>query len=203
MYFLANSEDRKSNKLAESNGFKLTDIRITFETELEHSCLIDQNNHNSIYPAALEDLEQLKRIASANHIDSRFYYDGNFPLQKCDEFFAAWIEKSFHGFADAVLVAKSGETVRGYVTCSIDDQGNGNIGLVGVNPVCRGEGVGKLLVNSALEWFAKKGVSAVTVVTQGRNVKAQRLYQSNGFLTESLKIWYHKWFNQNRSTQIF
>jgi len=32
------------------------------------------------------------------------------------------------------------------------------------------------------------------VVTQGRNLAAQRLYQRNGFVTASLQLWYHRWF---------
>jgi len=33
----------------------------------------------------------------------------------------------------------------------------------------------------------------VTVVTQGLNVPAQRLYQKSGFLVSSVYLWYHLW----------
>ena len=46
---------------------------------------------------------------------------------------------------------------------------------------------------SALDWFATQGVEKVTVVTQGRNGAAQRLYQRCGFVTGSIHLWYHKW----------
>ena len=32
------------------------------------------------------------------------------------------------------------------------------------------------------------------VVTQGRNIAGQRLYQRCGFLTRSVELWYHKWY---------
>jgi ribosomal protein S18 acetylase RimI-like enzyme len=32
-----------------------------------------------------------------------------------------------------------------------------------------------------------------TVVTQGRNIASQRLYQKHGFVTQSIQLWYHRW----------
>jgi hypothetical protein len=34
----------------------------------------------------------------------------------------------------------------------------------------------------------------MTVVTQGRNRGAQRLYQQCGFLSRDLQLWHHKWY---------
>lgn len=194
LFFLADSSGKKTIDLAEKNKFKLTDIRITLEKYLtDHSASDYQKN---IASASHKDVSQLKQIASANHRDSRFYYDGNFLREKCDELFATWIEKSCEGFADIVLTAKTGDIVNGYITCSVDENRVGNIGLVGVNPVSQGKGVGKILITSALNWFAENKAEKITVVTQGRNVKAQRLYQKNGFVIDSLKLWYHFWFDQ-------
>ena len=36
----------------------------------------------------------------------------------------------------------------------------------------------------------------ITVVTQGRNARAQRLYQRAGFVTESVRLWFHRWFDR-------
>jgi hypothetical protein len=33
------------------------------------------------------------------------------------------------------------------------------------------------------------------VVTQGHNVAAQRVYQREGFLTKTVSLVYHQWFN--------
>ena len=43
-----------------------------------------------------------------------------------------------------------------------------------------------------------QGAQAVTVVTQGRNRAAQRLYQQCGFLSRDLQLWYHKWYPRSR-----
>ena len=71
----------------------------------------------------------------------------------------------------------------------------GQIGLVGVHPDARGNGVGAALVNAGLRWFGSVGARDVAVVTQGQNVTAQRLYQRCGFATSRIELWYHKWFS--------
>ncbi|MGP0101640.1 MAG: GNAT family N-acetyltransferase, partial [Solirubrobacteraceae bacterium] len=68
------------------------------------------------------------------------------------------------------------------------------IGLLGVSPQARRKGIGKNLVLAAIDWFRTQGVPSVTVVTQGNNLPAQRLYQQHGFLSHDLQIWYHKWY---------
>ena len=50
------------------------------------------------------DLQQLKEIARRSHIESRFYFDGRFPMARCNELFELWIERSCLGWADAVFV---------------------------------------------------------------------------------------------------
>jgi RimJ/RimL family protein N-acetyltransferase len=41
-----------------------------------------------------------------------------------------------------------------------------------------------------------KGAGRITVVTQGRNVAALRLFERCGFLVESSEVWLHKWYEQ-------
>lgn len=194
LYFLADSEDKETIKLAEKQKFHLTDIKITLEINLKNTLLPNSDSDKMIQTASDKDIEQLRALASVNHYDSRFYYDGNFSLEKCNELFATWIENSCKGYADVVLAAKDKGKIQGYITCSIDNKQKGSIGLVGVGPNSQGKGIGRLLVTSALKWFGENNISDITVVTQGRNIKAQRLYQRNGFVSESLKIWYHYWF---------
>jgi dTDP-4-amino-4,6-dideoxy-D-galactose acyltransferase len=50
------------------------------------------------------------------------------------------------------------------------------------------------VVRAAQAFFLAQGVTEVTVVTQGRNIEAQRLYQKCGFLSRAIYYWYHKWF---------
>ena len=47
----------------------------------------------------------------------------------------------------------------------------------------------------AARWFEQEDAEKIRVVTQGRNVAAQRLYQKCGFASSSMEIWFHRWFS--------
>ena len=95
--------------------------------------------------------------------------------------------------AGAVLVAKGERHAAGYVSCHVDGAA-GEIGLFAVSEEARGRRLGRDLMDAACVWFAGHGVTRVTVVTQGTNVRAQRTYQRRGFLIGKVELWYHRWF---------
>ena len=64
--------------------------------------------------------------------------------------------------------------------------------LIAVDQAHRGGGVGRALVDSALAWAAARGLARIELVTHGRNVAAQRLYQRCGFVTRRVQLQYHK-----------
>jgi ribosomal protein S18 acetylase RimI-like enzyme len=196
LYFLADADDALSTQLAQQHRFDLVDVRMTLDLR-SFDTLPDADPHTSIRPCAPDDVPALRAIAKLGHRDSRFYYDPHFPNALCDTLYETWIEKSCAGDADAVLVAEDQGRLAGYISCHLDEQTSGRIGLVGVAAAARGKGIGLALVGQALGWFAAQDTHLVSVVTQGRNVQAQRLYQRSGFLTRSVQLWYHRWFSQD------
>ena len=193
LYFLADATDPITVSLAEKNGFHLVDVRITLERQLR-DIPPERPIPGVIRLGTALDGPALHTIASHSHRDSRFYSDPNFPRSRCDALYQTWIEKSLNGYAEAVLVAElDGETV-GYVSCHLGSTAAGQIGLFAVGPNARRRGLGQDLLRESLRWFASKGALQVNVVTQGRNVSAQRTYQRCGFETQALKLWYHRWF---------
>ena len=193
LYFLADSTDMQTSRLAENNSFNLVDIRVTLELLLNTEPAPGQSRLN-VRGAVEQDIPILKSIARVSHRDSRFYYDGNFPTSLCDALYEVWIEKSCRGWAKEVLVAEVGGEPVGYISCNLPTPKTGRIGLVGVGQLAQGKGLGKDLLQEALRWFKEQGVDSVTVATQGRNVRAQRVYQRSGFVTRSVELWFHKWF---------
>ena len=189
LYFLADAADPETVRLAERNNFDFVDIRTTFERSLENL----PAESTVVRQARAEDLPHLKRITGRSFSDSRFYYDSHFDRQRCDEFYATWIERSCQGYADCVLVADLNRQAAGFVTCRLGPSQVGSIGLIAVDASAQGSGLGRCLLVSALHYFRDRGMTAATVVTQGRNLKSQRLYQRGGFLTQSIGLWYHRW----------
>jgi ribosomal protein S18 acetylase RimI-like enzyme len=167
----------------------------------------------TIRPAAASDLPMLRRLAAVSHRDSRFYFDSHFERERCDALYAAWIEKSCHDPHGTVLVAEmpdpdcaatagdlltvgdpAGARLAGYVTASAaPGSGTGRIGLLAVATPAQGQGAGGRLVSAALAWLDARGADPVQVVTQGRNLRAQRLYQRYGLRSRAVELWYHRW----------
>ena len=190
VYFLADSDDAETVRVAERHGFAFVDVRVTLECSLEARGA--QGTDLPIRAAVPSDVPALRSIATVAHTDSRFYFDPQFPRERCDELYATWIEQSCRGGADLTLVGVLDDGPCGYLTCHANES-IGSIGLVGVAPAARGRGVGRALVDGALAFFAAREVTRVRVVTQARNVAAQALYQRHGFRTTAVQLWYHRW----------
>jgi ribosomal protein S18 acetylase RimI-like enzyme len=200
LYFLARSDEPSVLRVTQMHGFDLVDIRITYSLELSNlSSIPYRHSEVLVRPSESVDLLVLKRIARYSYTDSRFYADEHFPRQLCDSLYETWIDRSCAGYADIVFVAESNQTPVGYITCHLDTVNKqGSIGLVGVANQAQNQGVGQALIRQALAWFEAQKMLKGTIVTQGRNITAQRLYQKNGFLTKSVQLWYHKWYKAKK-----
>ena len=206
LYFLADSGDPETAPLAEDSGFRLVDLRVTLERRgasgsrsgtASGLARAETTTPLRVRPATAADLPELRRIAAASHRDSRFYHDRHFGRRRCDALYAGWIETCCTDPAGVVLVAAVPDPAgrpAGYVTGTIGEDGEGRIGLFAVAADARGQGVGGALIATVLDWFAGRGADPVSVVTQGRNVRAQRLYQRFGMRTRSIEPWFHRWW---------
>jgi len=199
LYFLSRADDPATIQIAGQHGFGLVDIRVTFEC----GAMDSQDSTRPVLPAGTsirsvqpDDLPGLQAMARTGHRGTRFYSDSHFPRQRVEDLYSTWITLESQGRAQTVLVATSATNQPlGYVSCHLDPaRREGQIGLAGVCPEVRGRGIGKNLVLTAMDWFRAQGTHEVTVVTQGNNRAAQRLYQQCGFLSRDLQLWYHKWY---------
>jgi dTDP-4-amino-4,6-dideoxy-D-galactose acyltransferase len=190
VYFLAESSDAPSAHVAEDGGFRLMDLRV----ELRRPAAGDETT-GELRPASPADPDALRAIARASHGVTRFYADPNFPDDRCDDLYDTWISRSLEGWADEVLVAEVDGRPVGYVSCHLDRAaGAGSIGLIAVDEVARGGGVGLTLSRGAVAWCRERGAQKMSVVTQGRNAAALRTFQRAGFLVDSVGLWFHKWY---------
>lgn len=203
LYFLADSNHPNTIRLAEGFGFQLVDIRVSLRCDLTDWQLINPRQYTSplsLRIAKKDDIPQLRNIARQVYNQTRFFADPNFDKDKCGEMYEIWIQKSIEGLADIVWVAEDENLPCGYVSCHIlKESPQARIGLVGIGLQFQGKGVGQALIHKALNWCNENGIESVSVVTQGSNINAQRLYQRCGFRSESIQLWYHKWWNMDNS----
>jgi dTDP-4-amino-4,6-dideoxy-D-galactose acyltransferase len=189
LYLLADSDRPETLVAAQASGFQLVDVRVTLERPLAGLAA-------AVTPVVRlcrdSDTLELRELARASHRDSRFYADPRFPRDLCDRLYETWIDRSIHGWADCVLVAEADSAPAGYLSCHLSAAA-GSIGLLAVGAEHRGRGFGFQLVHAALQYFRDQGMEKATVVTQGRNITSQRLYQRCGFFTGAMQFWYHWW----------
>jgi len=198
LYFLAQPDCTRTIQTAERSGFNLVDIRVTLECTHLDPLTSDTRKSADILirPAQPQDLPGLQAIARTAHCDTRFFSDAHFSRARAEALYATWIELEYQGRAQQVFVAAvNSNSAVGYLSCHYDTTSAvGQIGLVGIDSNFRGQGLGQALVLTSLRWFAGQNARRVTVVTQGKNLAAQRLYQRCGFLIANLQLWYHKWY---------
>lgn len=204
LYFLSRADDADTVRIAEDSHFRLVDMRMTFARRLSSETRLTENppgDSSPVRPVRSADIGALQTIARQSYLDTRFYFDLNFPRRLSDRLYETWIQRSCEGYADTVLVAElAGEPV-GYISCHLDTESRaGKIGLVGVSPHAQGQGLGSQLVQGAVEWFRAQHMHTVSVATQARNCAAQRLYQRCGFLVQNVQLWYHKWYEHTGLT---
>ena len=192
--YLCNCHDRKSVNYAESNKYNFKDIRLTFEKSLNLKSSQDRSHHQKFKKATMKEFIDLKRISKSIYKDSRYYFDTTFNIKKVQEFYDQWLYKAINNLYDnECLIYSVKEKPVAYCTLRYLNQETAVIGLLGVGKKFSGKGYGKKLMNEVYYFLNVKGIKKVLVVTQGRNFKAQRFYQREGFLTENTELWYHKW----------
>lgn len=193
-FLLIDEKDADTRRRADAGPFRLVDQRITLTRPVRAS---DQSSPGdrprAVRPSRSDDIPHLRAIARVCHRLTRFYADPGFPSARCHELYETWIEKSCRGYADQVLVGEWNHAPAGYLSCHLREPGLGQIGLFAVAESARGQSLGRQLIVTATEWFARQGVSDVAVATQARSRVARRVYERQGFVTTSVGYWYHLW----------
>ena len=81
---------------------------------------------------------------------------------------------------DGYVLAYRDQTCVGFCRCELH-QGRGEIALVGTVEAARGIGLGRALLRWGVRWLEREGVARVTLLVDGDNENALRLYRSEGF----------------------
>lgn len=170
---------------AQSNGFRLMDIRVTLEMSLLNMAVfIDPR------PIAEHEHDTVAELARTAFRLTRFYADPRLPDDRCDDLYETWVRKGIA--AGNCLVVGSGPA--GFVTVGLEEE-QASIDLIAVSRSLHGDGFGTTLVISAAKWAWQRGATSMKVVTQGRNIPALRTFEAAGFRVTNTSVWLHKWYD--------
>jgi dTDP-4-amino-4,6-dideoxy-D-galactose acyltransferase len=187
-YLLAPADDYAFLDLAHQQGFLLRDVRV----QLERSVAGHPARTAGLRRGQSDDLAELSEIARESFRSTRFFADARFPRERSSALYVSWLRRGLG--AEPGWIALVTRDLSGFVLCHLDpSSGTGAISLIGVASRAAGRGVGTNLVAGAGSVFEGAALTRATVVTQGHNVAAQRLYQANGYRTCGILLWLHRW----------
>ena len=198
LYFRSLTTDPLTIQLAESNGFHFANVRVTYTLDTKQMRFSRPNTKAKSSRLRLsdsKDLPRLLRMSKNLYRDSRFYFDKNFSDYICDKYYNEWIRKlaTSKKKSSGVYVLSVGQEIAGYLGYEVEF-GTIFIVLAGVGQNYQRQGIGTALLGAFIQKMTRQGYHKYEVVTQGRNIGSQRLYQSYGFKISASEIDYHKWF---------
>ena len=92
-----------------------------------------------------------------------------------------------------VFVAEENGTVLGWISTRLDrDSRKGRIPNLAVDKLARGRGIGRQLIEHALAYFRREGMTFAMIETMVNNPVGQHLYPSCGFVEAGRQIHYAK-----------
>ncbi len=101
------------------------------------------------------------------------------------------VDEDVQANPEGVFVAVESGKILGYISTRVDrESGKGRIPNLAVDKSKRGQGIGRSLVEHALEYFRNEGMSFVMIETMDNNLVGQHLYPSCGFVETCRQIHY-------------
>jgi len=104
---------------------------------------------------------------------------------------ARHIDDDVAAHADGIFVAEAGGKVLGYISTGIDrEAGKGRIPNLAVAATARGHGIGRALIERALDYFRKEKLAYAVIETMETNPIGQTLYPATGFQEIAWQVHY-------------
>ncbi|TKS56990.1 GNAT family N-acetyltransferase [Mesohalobacter halotolerans] len=140
------------------------------------------------------DKLRMKELTFQSGKLSRFNLDSNFRNNEYEKLYTKWFEKSIKfEISWEVLAFLENEELLGFVTLEENDNSTASIGLIAVKETERGKGIGKKLIEQAINECFLNEYKFIEVATQGLNQPAVNLYKKTGFSLKKTTYIYHLW----------
>jgi dTDP-4-amino-4,6-dideoxy-D-galactose acyltransferase len=189
-------DEKKIINFLESKKFNFINLEISLFRNLS-----SYNSKKIQYELAQKnDIAEICEISSNVFNESRFDIFEKLTEKTINNFYSIWAKKSVLGtFDDYCLVERNNENeIIGFITLKLFDNNSAMVGLLGVNKLNQGTGIGSKLLNSAYSFLIEKNIERLIVSTQGTNYKALNFYYKNIFKLNKISSWYYKLSNSNK-----
>tara|TARA_B100000686_G_scaffold321563_1_gene374363 strand:- start:1655 stop:2371 length:717 start_codon:yes stop_codon:yes gene_type:complete len=175
--------------LLENQNFYLSDISIIWNMSvgdyLSRLRTTELDSHAKTSEALVKDIPELQEMIKPMFPNSRFYSDPFFSHEEADNLHVVWIKNSVLGKAADLALQIPG---KGFVTCKKKENKVGEVILIGVKGEFRGKNLGKVLMNSSVEWFSNNGIKTIKIKTQLKNIPAMNFYRKLGFSIDGYEM---------------
>lgn len=182
------TDQKKLLHRLETSGFNLMDTLVTYKYDYSRKKLENFSHNCELRDCYESDIPILKEFAEKAFKIDRYHSDPSLDNLSADEYYARWIENSYNGFADKVIVAVVEKEPVGFTTCNLPKNSSSNTGkmiLSAVSEKSRGRKVYTSMIHEGLKWFEGK-VEIVEVGTQINNYAVQKTWMNLGlFLFKS------------------
>jgi mycothiol synthase len=142
-----------------------------------------------LHPEEVDKLTRIQNLCFANH----WGYSPNTTEE------ITYYIKLRHNSPENILLIYDESKLVGYCWTWLNNEAEtvagkrkGRIYMLGVDPDCRGQEIGKIALLSGLAHLKSKGVGVVELTVDSENRAANALYSSAGFKTWSSSLWYEK-----------
>lgn len=192
VYFFAEPSNISINQTAISNNGLLVDIKVTYSFDINDFSPNFTYENIKTYENTKTN-ESIINLALQSGEYSRFNTDKNFVLGTYEKLYKIWILQSISkSIADDVFVYENEGIIKGFISV-YENSGLGKIGLLGVDVFSRGEKTGSKLIDYTKNYFYKRGIAKVEVITQHENKRACAFYEKAGFSVYKVVNVYHFW----------
>lgn len=178
------SMDKKNLNTVLESGYVFADTRVEYFFDFNHAKLPAINHKCVLREANQADLDILKHIARVSFSLDRFHSDANLDNLLCDKYYELWLENSFYGFADKIIVAEYQGKPVGFTTGKVfKETQSSQLVLSAVSDSCRGLGIYTSMIHAGVSWLLKEhgDVGGVLVGTQLENLAVQKAWIKLGF----------------------
>ena len=102
---------------------------------------------------------------------------------------ARHIDEDVAANSTGVFVAETQGRIAGYISTRVDREGSkGRIPNLAVTAEFRGQGLGRRLIEHALDYFRREGLAYAMIETMAQNEVGQHLYPACGFVEVARQV---------------